>query len=233
MTMLTLVIMITILINYGSTSEPNRQTSLRESRSRGSRGHYATHDESSRIHSVNNLLKDPDLESFKFIYPTASGFIEKVNSKMPSKNVAVLRFRSGGKNMRKLFKIKLLLPKIIRNKHRKIRGKVIFPDNISSIKGECSWNFQTGYGRKILFVPKGCIKMIANLDRASLQNHKVFGILVPRKNKQFGFKKRKITKNFVIVAYGKRMEVLLRKLAVNKQVTRLIILMKKHETRQK
>ena len=184
MTILTLLIIITTLMNHGLTSEPNRQKSLKESRSKG---YYETNDKRSRLHSAKNLLKDPHLESFKFIYPAASGSAEKVNSKLPSKNVAILRFRSGAKNMRKLFKIKLLLPKLMRSKHRKIRGKVIFPDNISSIKGECSWNFHTGTGRKILFVPKGCIKMIANFDRASLQNHKVFGLLIPRKNKQFGF----------------------------------------------
>ena len=227
------MMVITVLMHNALTRDIDRRSSLEESRSRRGRDHHARHDEVSRIQSANNLLKNPHLESFDFIHPAASASAVEVNSKLPTKNIAVLRFRSGTKITKKIFKTKVVLPKIMRSKHRKLRGNVLFPENISSIGGECRWNLRKGNGRKILFVPKACVKMISNIARASLQDHKVFGLLIPKKNKKFGMKKRKITKNLVIVIYGKRMEALLRKLAMKQQSTRLIVSMKKYDRKPK
>ena len=229
MNLLKAMILLTVFVNYGNT----RDIRFRKDSKKGGLPNYQT-EESKKLRSAKSLLGDPYIETFKFIHPGTSGFdasAEEDNSKLAAKQVAKLKFYSGAKSKKKAFKVKLTLPKITRNQHKRLKGIVIFPENMSSFRGECKWDFQRSNGRKIIFVPKACIKMVAKFDGKVFHNHKVFGLLIPRKNKQFGLKRRKITKNFVLVSYGKRMEARLRKLAVNRQFTRLIVSMKKHERR--
>ena len=222
----TFFLVVIVLVGYGLAGD--RRKTRSELGKRGGRRHYVGKEKASRLHSTKSLLEDPRLESFKFIHTAASNASEEVTTKLPLRSVAILRFHSGGRVVRKPFKVKLSLPKMKRTMYRKVRGNVLFPNDISSIKGECKWNLQSGKGRKLLFIPRACIKMITKMGITPLLSKKVFGLLVPRKNKQFGLKKRKITKNFVLVTYGKRMEALLRRLAVKKQPTRLIVSAKKH-----
>ena len=219
-------VVIAILVGYGLAGDQGKTRT--ELGNGGGRRHYVGREKASRLSSATSLLKDPQLESFKFIHTAASNASEEVNAKLPSRSVATLRFHSGARVVRKPFKVKLSIPKMKRTMNRKLRGNVLFPNDISSVKGECKWNVQRGNGRKVLFIPRACIKMIKKLDITSLLSKKVFGLLVPKKNKQFGLKKRKITKNFVLITYGKRMEALLRRLAVKKQSTRLIVSSKRH-----
>ena len=187
-----------------------------------------------KLRSVKNLLRDPHLETFKFIHPGPSGFVKiqplmALQSSM--RHICVLRFYSGINSVRKLFKVKMSIPKSL-HQQRKIKGAVVFPRNISTIEGECKWDIRSSKGNKVLFVPKACVKLIANFDERKLRNDNVIALLVPRKKSLQGLLKRKITKKFVLFNYGKRMGSLLRKLAVQRTFARLIVATKRHERRR-
>lgn len=192
------------------------------------------HDGINKLRSVKNLLGDPRLETFKFIHPGPSGFVQikpLMAQQSSLRHICVLRFYSGVNSVRKLLKVKVSIPKSYRQQ-RKIKGVVVFPRNISSIEGECKWDIGKSKGNKVLFVPKACVKLIASLEERKLSSNNVIALLVPRKKSLQSQLKRKITKKFVLFNYGKRMGSLLRKLAVQRKFTRLIVAMKRHERRR-
>lgn len=177
---------------------------------------------SNKLRSVKGLLTDPSLKAFNFIHPSAFGFSEdydeEVKPKSSSKSFGILRYYSGGRSEKKLFKLKVSVP--AKAVHKKLRGLVIFP---SSTTGDCRWNFQAVKGRKMIFVPRYCTKDVGRLDSEEMRKHRVISLLIPRKNKRYGWKKNGITKSFVIVSYGKRFGKVLRKLAAKGRNCRLII----------
>ena len=190
-------------------------------------------DDTNKLRSAKTLLGDPRLETFKFILPTESGYqqTDGVNTKTvaSSRYVAALRYYSGAIPERKVFKVKLSIQGSSQKKYRKLKGTLVFPKNISDVVGECQWDLNTRKGKKIVFVPKACVKMIIDFDKKKMQGHNVIALLIPKRNKLYGTSKRKITKKFVLVSYGKRMGALLRQLALRWEIARLLVTRKRHE----
>ncbi len=177
-----------------------------------------------KLASATNMLNDPQLEEFRFIPGDSSSGLSKHRNrehlKLPLRHIGILKFVSDNSFVRKIFKVKVKMPHW-RKSEKKLRGTLIYPKTTSRKVNKCTWNLASGIPSQILYVPENCQSSVRNILRDGKK--KIVAILLPRHKTLGADSMKQLLNRFVLVNYGKRMGLLLEKLAVENKYTRIVL----------